>query len=93
MSIDFIALNLTGYVLYSLYNTYGYWINEDQTGRVDLNDVAFAYHGLLATLIFVGQACFYERGSHLVNFLTIVLTLTVWISLFIYCFLYFVSSS
>lgn len=91
MSMDFIALNLSSYLLYCLYNTYGYFISEEQTGRIDSNDVAFAYHGLLATAIFVVQACVYEHGSHLVSFLTIMLSLTVWISLFIYCFLYFVS--
>jgi hypothetical protein len=28
MNFDFVAMNLTGFLLYSVYNTYGYFVNQ-----------------------------------------------------------------
>ena len=55
MNFDFVAMNLTGFTFYSIYCSYGYFVNTDQTGQVDLNDLLFAYHALFATLLTLTQ--------------------------------------
>ena len=55
MNFDFVAMNLSGFMFYSLYNTQGYFIESTETGKVDLNDVFFSYHALMATLITLSQ--------------------------------------
>ena len=84
MNFDFVAMNLTGFTFYSIYNTYGYFVNEDQTGHVDLNDVIFAYHALFATLICVSQILFYPFKKNKVHGYTIVLLLVFWGFVLIY---------
>ncbi len=58
LSFDFLALNLLGWICYSTFNVLLYFwphaINPDadSTSRtVELNDVAFAVHALVLTLI------------------------------------------
>lgn len=62
MNFDFVAMNLTGFLFYSIYNTEGYFISNKQTGQVELNDVFFAYHALFATLVTLVQVAFFKRG-------------------------------
>ena len=90
MNFDFVAMNLTGFLFYSIYNTYGYFVNQDQTGRVDLNDVIFAYHALFATLICVSQACIFPHGANKIHTPTIILLVFMWCSIVIYSTLTFV---
>ena len=90
MNFDFVAMNLTGFLFYSIYNTYGYFVNTDQTGQVDLNDVFFAYHALIATLICVSQAFVFPHGSNKIHTPTILLLVFMWGSVVIYSTLTFV---
>jgi cystinosin len=60
MNFDFVAMNLTGFTFYSIYCSYGYFVNTEQTGQVDLNDLLFAYHALFATLITLIQAFIFK---------------------------------
>jgi hypothetical protein len=84
MNFDFVAMNLTGFVFYSLYNSYGYFVNSDQTGKVDLNDVLFAYHALFATFICISQIAIYPRGKNRIHAPTIVLLLVMWTFVIVY---------
>ena len=84
MNFDFVAMNLTGFLFYSIYNTYGYFINSDQTGQVDLNDVFFAYHALFATLICVSQAFIFPHGTNRIHKPTIALLVLMWTFICIY---------
>lgn len=84
MNFDFVAMNFTGFVFYSLYNTYGYFINSDQTGQVDLNDVIFAYHALFATLICIFQIVIYPSGKNKIHLPTIGLLLLMWTFVIVY---------
>jgi hypothetical protein len=61
MNFDFVAMNLTGFTFYSIYCSYGYFVNTDQTGQVDLNDLFFAYHALFATLLTLSQVIFFTK--------------------------------
>lgn len=84
MNFDFVAMNLTGFIFYSLYNTYGYFIKSDQTGQVDLNDVIFAYHALFATLVCITQIAIYPGGKNRIHAPTIGLLLLMWTFILIY---------
>ncbi len=84
MNFDFVAMNLTGFVFYSLYNTYGYFIKSDQTGQVDLNDVIFAYHALFATLVCIAQIAIYPSGKNRIHAPTIALLLLMWTFVLVY---------
>lgn len=84
MNFDFVAMNLTGFIFYSLYNTYGYFIKSDQTGQVDLNDVIFAYHALFATFICIAQIAIYPSGKNRIHAPTIALLLLMWTFVLVY---------
>ncbi len=79
MNFDFVAMNMTGFVFYSIYNTYGYFINSDQTGTIELNDVVFSYHALFATLVTVTQIFIYPFKTNRVRPITILYILAMWI--------------
>lgn len=84
MNLDFVAMNLSGFLFYSIYTTYGYFINSDQTGQVDINDIFFAYHALFATLLCVAQACVFPKGANRVHAPTIVLLVIMWAFIMVY---------
>lgn len=84
MNFDFVAMNFTGFMFYSIYNTEGYFVSETETGHVDLNDVFFAYHALFATIICVSQIIIYPRGNNKVHAPTIVLLIAMWTFLMVY---------
>lgn len=84
MNFDFVGMNLTGFMFYSLYNSYGYFVNSDQTGKVDLNDVFFSYHALFATFICITQIALYPRGRNKIHIPTIALLMLMWTFIIVY---------
>lgn len=78
MNFDFVAMNLTGFLFYSIYNTYGYFVNQDQTGQVDLNDLIFSYHALFATFVTVSQIAIYPHKKNKVHAVTILFLISLW---------------
>jgi cystinosin len=78
MNFDFVAMNLTGFTFYSIYCTYGYFVNEDQTGRVDLNDLLFAYHAICATLLTLTQVIIYPKKQNKIHVPTIIYLIGMW---------------
>ncbi|CAL1526899.1 unnamed protein product [Lymnaea stagnalis] len=84
LSFDFVLFNITGFVAYSCFNVGFYWIpavrdeyfkdHEDGVSPVQINDVIFALHAVLITLVVVWQCFVYERGGQKV---------TVWSKLFL----------
>ena len=92
MNFDFLAMNLTGFTFYSIYCSYGYFSgNQDQTGRVDLNDVIFAYHALGISIITVIQAFVFPQGRNRVMNVTILGLIMMWIFCMVYSSLTIVS--
>jgi hypothetical protein len=84
MNLDFVVMNLTGFLFYSIYNTYGYFISTEQTGRVDLNDVFFSYHALFATCVTVSQIFLYPKTNNKVHLPTVILLVLMWGTVAIY---------
>ena len=85
MNFDFLAMNLTGFTFYSLYCSYGYFSgNDQQTGRVDLNDVIFSYHALAITIITVIQAFVFPQGKNKILKITIAGLSLMWVFCIVY---------
>lgn len=84
MNLDFVAMNLTGFLFYSIYCSYGYFVSTDQTGKVDLNDCIFAYHALLATLVCIGQVLVFPRKNNRLHFITLIYLIGMWLFVIIY---------
>ncbi|XP_069471298.1 cystinosin [Ambystoma mexicanum] len=96
LSFDYLALNLTGFIAYSIFNVGIFWvafIKEQFLKRypngvipVDANDVFFSLHAVLLTLVVIFQCCIYERGSQRISKVAIGFLLLAWIIAF--CFLF-----
>ncbi|XP_030370662.1 cystinosin homolog [Scaptodrosophila lebanonensis] len=77
LNFDFLALNIIGFTLYSLFNCGLFWIPELQQeyenryprglNPVMLNDVVFSLHAMFATVITIVQCFLYERGEQRVS--------------------------
>lgn len=77
LNLDFVVLNLLGFSLYSGYNLGLYYNAEVRTEYsaqhpggvipVQLNDVVFSLHALLATAVTVGQCLVMEKGDQSVS--------------------------
>ncbi|XP_042590519.1 cystinosin-like isoform X2 [Cyprinus carpio] len=96
LSFDFLALNLTGFFAYSVFNIGLFWVpyiqeeflKKDPKGviPVDANDVFFSLHALLLTLIYVCQCAIYERGGQKVSKVAIGLLVIGWTFAFVSLF-------
>ena len=59
-SLDYLVLNITGYGLYTIYSTVGYFTDIPGAGTVVIADLVFVYHGVLMVTIQVYQVWKYE---------------------------------
>jgi hypothetical protein len=64
MNLNFVTVNLNGFLFYSLFNSYGYFVEDLQTGTIEMADYFFALHALLAILYTAAQALIYPRGKN-----------------------------
>ncbi|XP_006899809.1 PREDICTED: cystinosin [Elephantulus edwardii] len=77
LSFDFVALNLLGFVAYSVFNIGLIWVPfikeqfllkyPNGVNPVDNNDVFFSLHAVVLTLIVILQCFLYERGAQRVS--------------------------
>lgn len=96
LSFDYLALNLTGFFAYSVFNIGLFWVTymqeeflkKDPNGviPVDANDVFFSLHALLLTLVYVCQCAIYERGGQKVSKVAIGLLAIGWTFAFVSLF-------
>ncbi|XP_060612877.2 cystinosin [Anolis sagrei] len=92
LSFDFIALNLTGFIAYSVFNVGLFWIRPvkeqflsrypNGVNPVDSNDVFFSLHAVAVTLIIILQCILYEKGEQRVSPIAIGLLVVGWIFIF-----------
>ncbi|KAI5644056.1 PQ loop repeat domain-containing protein [Phthorimaea operculella] len=77
LNFDFLALNVFGFTMYSLFNCGLYFSKEIQgeyfarhprsVNPVQLNDVFFSLHAAFATIVTIVQCCIYEREDQRVS--------------------------
>ncbi|KAJ6657333.1 hypothetical protein lerEdw1_002700 [Lerista edwardsae] len=97
LSFDFIALNLTGFIAYSVFNVGLFWISSikeqflhqypNGVNPVDSNDVFFSLHAVAVTLFIIFQCIIYEKESQRVSPISIGLLVFAWIFVFTTLFL------
>ncbi|XP_030640621.1 cystinosin [Chanos chanos] len=88
LNFDFLALNLTGFIAYSVFNVGLFWVpyikeeflKNDPNGvnPVDANDVFFSLHAVVLTLVYICQCFMYERGDQKVSKVAILLLVIGW---------------
>nr|XP_020476581.1 cystinosin [Monopterus albus] len=88
LNFDFLALNLTGFIAYSVFNIGLFWVpyikeeflkkNPNGINPVSANDVFFSLHAVLLCLVYISQAAVYERGNQKVSWTALVLLLIGW---------------
>ncbi|KAM9461763.1 cystinosin [Clarias gariepinus] len=96
LNFDFLALNLTGFIAYSVFNVGLFWIpyikeeflkeNPNGVNPVDANDVFFSLHAVVLTLIYICQCAMYERGGQKVSKVAIFLLVVAWTFAFVTLF-------
>lgn len=77
LNLDFLALNLTGFIAYSVFNICLFWVepikeeflkgNPNGVNPVTASDVFFSLHAVLLCSIYICQAAFYQRGGQTVS--------------------------
>lgn len=85
LSLDFQAYNLTGFTFYSIY-TYTLYILQSnhsydcciQHNAVQFNDLVFALHALLLTLITVYQCILYKTNKQSISHTHLYIVLLLW---------------
>ena len=97
LSFDFIALNLTGFIAYSVFNVGLFWIPlikeefllhyPNGVNPVAINDVFFSLHAIALTLLTIIQCCIYERAGQKVSKTVVGLLALAWIFTFTTLFL------
>lgn len=70
LNFDYVALNIVGFVMYTIFNAGLYWIPEVEqeyfqrhprgTNPVLPNDVGFGVHAIFATIVIIIQCFVYE---------------------------------
>lgn len=88
LNFDFLALNLTGFIAYSVFNVGLFWVpymkeefvktHPNGVNPVDPNDVFFSLHAVVLTLVYVCQCAIYERGGQKVSRVAIGLLVIAW---------------
>uniref|UniRef100_A0A6B2LF13 Cystinosin homolog n=1 Tax=Arcella intermedia TaxID=1963864 RepID=A0A6B2LF13_9EUKA len=96
LSFDYLALNIVGWVAYSLFNCLIFWEPSIQAQYISVygppipvqpNDIFFALHAFVMTSIIIVQCLSYERGNQKVAEITILLVSCVITASFIQLFL------
>ncbi|KAM7410647.1 hypothetical protein PAMA_001876 [Pampus argenteus] len=93
LNFDFLALNLTGFIAYSVFNIGLFWVpyikeeflerNHNGINPVNANDVFFSLHAFLLCLVYIIQAAVYERGGQKVSRTALILLLIGWAFAFV----------
>nr|XP_043900853.1 cystinosin isoform X1 [Solea senegalensis]XP_043900854.1 cystinosin isoform X1 [Solea senegalensis]XP_043900855.1 cystinosin isoform X1 [Solea senegalensis]XP_043900856.1 cystinosin isoform X1 [Solea senegalensis]XP_043900858.1 cystinosin isoform X1 [Solea senegalensis] len=97
LNFDFLALNLTGFIAYSVFNIGLFWVpyiqeefiqqNPNGINPVTASDVFFSLHAVLLCVVYACQAAVYERGGQKISWTARFLLLVAWtfalVSLFV----------
>eukprot|EP00357_Protocruzia_adherens_P008667 CAMPEP_0114986736 /NCGR_PEP_ID=MMETSP0216-20121206/8593_1 /TAXON_ID=223996 /ORGANISM="Protocruzia adherens, Strain Boccale" /LENGTH=277 /DNA_ID=CAMNT_0002349207 /DNA_START=31 /DNA_END=864 /DNA_ORIENTATION=+ len=66
-NLDFAVYNFLGFSCYAVYSQVGYLDSGLGTGQVQIQDLVFAYHALLLTIVQLSQTLIYPRGGQKVS--------------------------
>lgn len=96
LNFDFLALNITGFLAYSLFNCGLFWIPEIEreyfhrypagVNPVQLNDVVFSLHAFAATAFTIFQCFIFERNKQRISYTAWVILAALWLTIIISLF-------
>ncbi|XP_051790977.1 cystinosin [Erpetoichthys calabaricus] len=88
LNLDYVALNLTGFIAYSVFNVGLFWVDyikeeflkkyPNGVNPVAANDVFFSLHAVTLVLVIILQACIYEASNQKVSKIAIGLLVIAW---------------
>ena len=78
-SMNYLTMNISGYLFYGIYSTLGYFFEFKGAGTVVIADLVFVYHALLMCFILSIQAFIYPNGQNKVSIYAIGLCITLWV--------------
>ena len=96
MSFDFVVLNITGFFAYTIFNValkFDPYIKNLYIQKyggdvpVEINDVVFAAHALLMSLLTAAQVLYYPRGKQRVAGVTIIINIILWLGMLLFTWL------
>lgn len=97
LNFDFVALNLTGFFSYSVYNVSLYYIpyvqeqfeseNPHSQIPIEFNDVFFGLHAVFATLIVIVQCFIFERGEQRISYFAQAMLAIIWVGYVVIAFI------
>jgi len=84
--MDYLAFNITGYTLYTIYSTFGYFTDLQGAGTVVIADLVFVYHTMLMMVINIAQCWIYsvrklanQKGKTVMSKQALMIAITIWI--------------
>lgn len=89
-SINFNILNCLGFSFLSVKYLVSFFKNEDS---IMVNDILFAVHALVISLIIQGLILYYPRGKNVLHKSTVYIILIIFISIILYSIIYFFDSN
>ena len=63
-NLDYLMLDVVGYIFYGIYSTLGFFFQFKGAGTVVIADLVFSYHALFITLVLSVQAYIYPNGEN-----------------------------
>lgn len=82
LNINFEVYNFVGFAGYTVYTFWGYFDPKLGTGNVQIQDLCFAGHALLLTIITIGQVIYYydknDPDLKVSNFTITLLSVMIW---------------
>lgn len=82
--MNYFFLNITGFTLYSIYTTVGFFFPEvEGAGTVVIADLVFCYHAILMNMILTIQVLIYPSGKNTISFYSIGLCCALWLSVIV----------
>ena len=96
LSFDFVVLNITGFFAYTVFNValkYNHYITNLYIQKyggevpVEVNDVVFAAHALLMSIVTAMQVLYYPKGKQKVSLVTILITVALWLGMTLFTWL------
>mgnify|MGYP001131447129 CR=1 FL=1 len=96
LSLDFVVLNITGFFAYTVFNVvlkYDTFVSDLYIAKyggqipVETNDVVFAVHAFIMTLLTAAQALWYPRGTQTVSKATVGITAVLWLGMALFTWL------
>jgi cystinosin len=85
LSFDFEVYNLTGFTGYTIYNIWGKLDQTMGTGYIEIQDIVFAVHAVILTIVTIGQIFYYydkDDPTQKVSHTCITINLLIWWGIF-----------